>query len=177
MNRSEFQTARSSVAHSFLKMTSTSTFKQMHNHYANQLLFGNLILYWWSVRGNCSTSHTSDVKEHTAQKVKRRGGAGQGTRGSKKLRKMVSIKKEQINRPSTFGTRICTTVREFWHWNRIAKGHFLHHHLERCMHNFFPQCLLYLSLPEQTKLRTFSFWITLPFLNHDMISIRNSKEQ
>lgn len=65
--------SRSSRAHSFLKMISTSTFKQMDNHYANQVLLGNSLLYWWSVRGNCSVSHTPDVKGHTAPPQKKKG--------------------------------------------------------------------------------------------------------
>lgn len=36
--------SKSSIAHSFLKMTSTSTFKQMHNHYANQVLFASILV-------------------------------------------------------------------------------------------------------------------------------------
>lgn len=74
--------SRSSRAHSFLKMISTSTFKQMDNHYANQVLLGNSLLYWWSVRGNCSVSHTPDVKGHIAPQKKKKKGWGDKVQGA-----------------------------------------------------------------------------------------------
>lgn len=92
-------------------------------------------------------SYTRRERTHCSRK-KKKGWGDKGQGESKKFKKMPSTKEGQMNTPGTFGTTICTTVKECWHWNRIAKGHFLYHQLERCTHDFFPECLLYLSLPE-----------------------------
>lgn len=90
---------------------------------------GNLLVHWWSIRGTCRVSATYQKwKEHTAQSLEER-------------KKTKQNKNEgPMSTPGTFGTRICTTVRECWHWNRIAKGCFSpSSELERCVQNFFPR--------------------------------------
>lgn len=63
-------------------------------------------------------------KEHTAQvkKIKGEGRVAEGA--SKKLKKMPSIKKEQMNTPDIFGTRICTQLRNVGTKTGLLKGIF-----------------------------------------------------
>lgn len=106
---------KSSAVHSFLKMNKP----QYPQTDAQSLCWPcySLSAYPLMVckRNLQSFSQTAEMKEHLAPSVEERGWQKKGQGRGVKTPQIPSIKEGPTSMPGTFGTRICTTVRECWH--------------------------------------------------------------
>lgn len=89
------------------------------------LQIGNLLMHWWSVRGiyRVSIRNKTNKKSHCSESEE-----GKNLKIKWKKKKRVktpqtpSLKEGSMTVAGIFGTRICTTVRECWHWTGLLKG-------------------------------------------------------